>query len=35
MASLFDRYGIKEVADVVFYKIDANGEQGDPVLYLD
>jgi hypothetical protein len=32
--SLFDRYGIKEVADVTFYEI--NGTKiGKPVLYLD
>lgn len=35
MANLFDRYGIKEVADVTFYKIDDNEEMGAPVLYLD
>lgn len=35
MASILDRYGIKEVADVTFYKINENGSQGDPVLYLD
>lgn len=35
MANLFDRYGIKEVADVTFYKIDNNEEMGAPVLYLD
>ena len=35
MASIFDRYGIKEVADVTFYKINADGSKGDPVLYLD
>lgn len=35
MASILDRYGIKEVADVTFYEIDANGEAGKPVLYLD
>jgi hypothetical protein len=29
------RYGIKEVADVTFYKIEANGQPGAPVLYLD
>lgn len=34
MASILDRYGIKEVADVTFYKIK-DGAQGDPVLYLD
>jgi hypothetical protein len=35
MASILDRYGIKEVADVTFYEIDANGNAGKPVLYLD
>lgn len=36
MASILDRYGIKEVADVTFYEIDKNtGERGKPVLYLD
>ncbi len=35
MANLFDRYGIKEVADVTFYKINDNEEMGAPVLYLD
>ena len=35
MASILDRYGIKEVADVTFYEIDANGGRGKPVLYLD
>jgi hypothetical protein len=36
MASILDRYGIKEVADVTFYDIDpATGEPGKPVLYLD
>ena len=35
MASIFDRYGIKEVADVTFYKINADGSKGDPVLFLD
>jgi hypothetical protein len=29
------RYGIKEVADVTFYKIDKNGNPAAPVLYLD
>jgi hypothetical protein len=35
--SLFDRYGIKEVADVTFYALDDNnpGVPGKPVLYLD
>ena len=35
MASILDRYGIKEVADVTFYEINADGTPGKPVLYLD
>ena len=35
MAGILDRYGIKEVADVTFYKIDSNGNPGAPVLFLD
>ena len=35
MASILDRYGIKEVADVTFYTIDENGKPKTPVLYLD
>jgi hypothetical protein len=35
MASILDRYGIKEVADVTFYELDANGAPDRPVLYLD
>ena len=36
MANILDRYGIKEVADVVFYDIDGNtGKPKNPVLYLD
>lgn len=35
MASILDRYGIKEVADVMFYDIKADGTIGNPVLYLD
>ena len=35
MANILDRYGIKEVADVTFYKIESNGEAGAPVLFLD
>jgi hypothetical protein len=35
MASILDRYGIKEVADVTFYTIDENGNRGVPALYLD
>lgn len=35
MATILDRYGIKEVADVVFYEIDENAQPAAPVLYLD
>lgn len=35
MASILDKYGIKEVADVTFYTITDTGEPGNPVLYLD
>lgn len=35
MASILDRYGIKEVSDVTFYALDANGKPTVPVLYLD
>lgn len=35
MASILDRYGIKEVADVVFYEINTDGTPGAPVLVLD
>ena len=35
MASILDRYGIKEVADVTFYKINSDGSVGEPVLFLD
>lgn len=35
MASILDRYGIKEVADVTFYDLDDNGNPENPVLYLD
>lgn len=35
MASILDRYGIKEVADVTFYDLDDNGNPVNPVLYLD
>ena len=35
MANILDRYGIKEVADVTFYKILEDGSQGAPVLFLD
>ena len=35
MASILDKYGIKEVADVTFYEIDDDGKRGKPALYLD
>ena len=35
MASILDRYGIKEVADVTFYSIKPDGSRGNPALYLD
>lgn len=35
MASILDRYGIKEVADCTFYTIDEQGRPAVPVLYLD
>lgn len=36
MASILDKYGIKEVADVTFYDIvESTGAIGKPVLYLD
>ena len=35
MASILDRYGIKEVADVTFYEINSDGTPGKPVLFLD
>jgi hypothetical protein len=35
MGSILDRYGIKEVADVTFYKINKDGTPGAPALYLD
>ena len=35
MASILDRYGIKEVADVTFYEINQDGTPGNPVLFLD
>lgn len=34
MASIFDQYGIKEVADVTFYERDADNHEK-PVLYID
>lgn len=35
MANILEKYGIKEVADVMFYEIDNSGQPGEPVLYLD
>lgn len=35
MAGILDRYGIKEVADVTFYKINSDASRGAPVLFLD
>ena len=35
MASILDRYGIKEVADVTFYALNNAGKPTVPVLYLD
>ncbi len=35
MSNILDRYGIKEVADVMFYEIADDGKPGAPVLYLD
>ena len=35
MGNILEKYGIKEVADVMFYEIDSTGEAGKPVLYLD
>lgn len=35
MASILDKYGIKEVADVVFYELNDDGTAGAPVLRLD
>ena len=35
MASVLDRYGIKEVADVTFYALGSTGKPTVPVLYLD
>lgn len=35
MANILDRYGIKEVADVTFYKLGDDGNPTYPVLYLD
>lgn len=33
--NILDRYGIKEVADVTFYDLNADGTPKHPVLYLD
>lgn len=35
MASILDRYGIKEVADVTFYELGDDGAPKYPVLFLD
>lgn len=35
MATILDKYGIKEVADVTFYELNNNGEPTSPALYLD
>ena len=35
MASILDRYGIKEVADVTFYELNDAGKPTRPVLFLD
>lgn len=35
MASILDKYGIKEVADVTFYELGNDGKPTNPVLYLD
>lgn len=35
MANIFEKYGIKEVADVVMYEIEQDGSFGAPVLYFD
>jgi len=35
MASILDRYGIREVADVTFYELGSDGIPTNPVLYLD
>ena len=35
MANILEKYGIKEVADVMFYEIADDGGPGAPVLYLD
>lgn len=35
MGNILDKYGIKEVADVMIYEIADDGTAGKPVLYLD
>lgn len=35
MATILDRYGVKEVMDGTFYQITEDGDIGAPVLYLD
>ena len=35
MAIILNKYAIKEVADVMFYELDAKGAPSAPVLYLD
>lgn len=35
MASILDRYGIKEVCDFTLYALDNSGKPTNPVLYLD
>lgn len=35
MATILDRYGVKEVMDGTFYQITEDGNIGAPVLYLD
>ena len=35
MASILDKYAIKEVADVMFYELDSKGAPSAPALYLD
>lgn len=35
MGNILEKYGIKEVADVMFYEIDSTGAPSKPVLYLD
>ena len=35
MLNILDKYGIKEVADVIFYELNDDGKIGNPVLILD